>query len=214
MLTHRIMLIVCLAILLTDGTGRSLIGAQTSPATVDSQEEAEHEKLREFKRLYEEAVRNDRVDTLEPYLHKDFSGVMITNEGVTSFAEMKEYWQRIRALMGKGGRYTTTLYPERSVIMGEIALARGTMDDVVVTDAGREYRFTSRWTALLQKQEGAWKIRHVHASMDPIGNPFVKEFGRRAVMWSATISGIVGVALGFGLAVLLRRRRGARPAST
>jgi hypothetical protein len=126
--------------------------------------------------------------------------------------ELKRYWADIQALMGEGGRYTTTLNPELSVLVGDIALARGTSDDVVTTSDGQEFRFATMWTAVLQKQDGSWKIRQAQGSMDPVDNAFVREFARRTLTWAVAISGIVGVFLGCAITWLWMRKRSTRVA--
>jgi ketosteroid isomerase-like protein len=177
------------------------------PPATPQDEEAEHQAIRELRALVEQAIRDNRLDLLADALHSDFHGIMLTGRAVNNMSELREYWQGIQALMGEGGRYTTTVNPERSVILGDLALARGTTDDVVVTGDGEEYRFTTMWTAVLQKEGGRWKLRRVQGTIDPIGNPFVREFAGRAIVRYASAAGIGGLALGFGLAVVIRRRR-------
>jgi hypothetical protein len=126
---------------------------------------------------------------------------------VAGLDELKTYWSDIHALMGEGGRYTTTLNPELSVLLGDVALARGTSDDVVVTSDGQEFRFTSLWSAVLQKEGGAWKLRQVQGTIDPVDNPFVREFTRRSVMGAGALGAGGGILLGLGLAWFFRRRR-------
>lgn len=170
-------------------------------------EEADHEALRRLKDVYEQAVNGNQLDLLAPHLHPDFFGVMITNEHVRNVDEMRAYWQRIQALIGEGGRYTTTLNPERSVILGDLALARGTSDDLVVTDEGQEYRFTSSWTVVCQRQGGQWKVLRAQGTIDPVQNEFVRTFMRRAAVQAALVGGLAGVALGWLVAILFRRIR-------
>jgi ketosteroid isomerase-like protein len=179
----------------------------TQPVPALPEDEAEHQALRDLKALYEQAIKEDRLDLIADYIHPDFHGVMVTSRAVNSLDELRTFWADIHTLMGEGGRYTTTVNPERSVIHGDIALARGTTDDVVVTGDGKEYRFTSQWTAVLQKDAGRWKLRRVHGTMDPIANPFVREFAQRAIIQYGIAAGIGGIALGFGVPAVIRRRR-------
>jgi ketosteroid isomerase-like protein len=192
------------------GPAETTLRAQ-APTT--PQEEAEHEALRELRRVYEQAVGQNQLDLLQPYIHPEFTGVMMTGRAVSNFEEVRDYWSDIRGLIGEGGRYTTTVNPEWSTLFGEVAVARGTTDDVVVTGEGREFRFQSFWTAVLQKHDGRWKIRRVHGSMDPITNPFVREFTRRAVLQSGLVGGVVGLVLGVLVALVLSRRRARRSAA-
>jgi ketosteroid isomerase-like protein len=171
-------------------------------------QEADRAALRQVGAAYQAAIRDNRIDDLAPLLHDDFHAVMVTGRAVTGFAGIKQYWADMRALMGEGGRYTTTLKPETSVFLGDLALARGTSDDVVVTDRG-EFRFTGAWTAVLQKVNGQWKVRLAHGSMDPVDNAFTRTFTRRALQWTLPITGILGILGGYAVGKGFGRRRAA-----
>jgi hypothetical protein len=132
---------------------------------------------------------------------------MVTGRAVNSFADLQQYWRDIRELMGEGGSYTTTLKPELSTLMGDVALARGTTDDVVRTGEGKEFRFTTLWSAILQREAGAWKIRYVQGTMDPIANPFVQEFARRALIRTSAIGILAGLIVGMAFGLIWQRRR-------
>jgi ketosteroid isomerase-like protein len=180
---------------------------QTATPTPAASEEADHEALRRLKTAYEEAVRNNRIDALAGHFHPDFHGVMVTGRPVNSFADVQKYWRDIHVLMGEGGSYTTTVNPERSVILADVALARGTTDDVVKTSDGHEYRFTTLWTATLQRDGADWKIRSVQGTMDPIGNPFVREFAKRTLVRVASGVGAASLLLGALMGAVWQRRR-------
>jgi ketosteroid isomerase-like protein len=205
----RVPLVLLMAAWLCSWPSASQGAAQqtaTPAATAPASDEAEHEALRQMKAFYEAAIRDNKIDVMAPYFSDDFYGVMLTGRIVKSFDDVKKYWADVHALMGEGGSYTTTLNPERSVIVGDVALARGTSSDVVVTAEKREYRFTSMWTAVLRKQDGQWKLTQVQGTIDPIDNPFVREFNRR-YFWVATpFSALGGLVIGLAFAWVLRRR--------
>jgi ketosteroid isomerase-like protein len=182
--------------------------AITQPSGPD--EEADHESLRRLRQVYERAVNEDQVDLLGPYLHPDFFGVMVTNDHVRNLEDMRAYWQRIKQLIGEGGRYTTTMKPELSVIVGDFAFARGTTDDVVVTGDGDEYRFSTSWTVVCQRDGGQWRVFRAQGTMDPVQNEFVRTFMRRAILQTGLIAGLVGLTAGWLLAILFRRFRARR----
>ena len=203
----RLVLVCPLAVSLLGGAVAA--SPQQPAAAANPQEEADHEALRGLKAIYEQAVRDNQIDRLGPYLHPQFHGVMVTGRAVNNLADLQQFWRDIKGLIGERGTYTTTLNPERSIILGDIALARGTTDDVVKTDDGTEFRFNSLWTATLQRDGATWKIRSVQGTMDPVGNPFVREFARRALIrtaWMALLAGLI-VGLAFGLIWQKRRTR-------
>ena len=196
----------CLAVLCLVWSSAGM-ASPSQPASPSGDQEADHEALRRLRASYEDAIRHNQIDALAPYFAADFHGVMVTGRAVNSFADVQQYWRDIRGLIGEGGTYTTTLNPERSVILGDIALARGTTDDVVKTKEGHEYRFTTLWTATLQRDGGSWKIRSVQGTMDPVGNPFVREFGTRLVVRVSSAVGAATLILGALLGAVWQRRR-------
>jgi len=186
--------------------GLCLLLLTCSIGSAAADDEADHEALRKLKAVYEQAATEGRVDLLAPYLDKEFTGVMLTGDLVVGFDGMKAYWQKIRDLMGPGGKYTVTVEPEPSTLLGDVAVARGTTSDVVVTDRG-DYRFKSNWTAVCRRVDGEWKILRVQASMDPIGNPFVKKLMTTSAAWSGGGGTGLGLVVGLIGGVLIGRRR-------
>jgi ketosteroid isomerase-like protein len=185
----------------------SAASPQQPAGATSPQEEADHDALRALKAIYEKAIRENQIGNLSPYLHADFHGVMVTGQPVSSSADLERYWHTIKDLIGPGGTYTTTLNPERSLILGDIALARGTSDDYVKSDKGREFRFLTHWSAVLQREGTAWKIRYVQGTMDPVGNPFVRTFTRDALIRIGGFSLVAGIIVGLAFGVVWRRRR-------
>jgi hypothetical protein len=186
--------------------GLCLLAVAVCPGSLAADEEADHEALRQLRRVYEQAVAEDRVDLLAPHLDPEFSGVMLTGELVTGYEGMKGYWKKLKDLMGPAGRYTVTVEPDLSMLLGDIALAKGATSDVVVTDRG-EYRFQSYWTAVCRRVGGEWKILRVQGSMDPVGNPFVKQVVATSAVWSGAGGAGLGLVLGLLGGVFIGRRR-------
>lgn len=170
-------------------------------------QEADHQALRVLKTAYEDGVNGDKLDLLAPHLDPEFSGVMVTGEQVVSLKEMQDYWARMKGLIGQGGKYTVKINPDVSLLLGDVALAKGTTEDRVVTDAGKEYVFSSAWTAVARKVGGQWKLLRVQGSMDPIGNPFVVAFRKATGVTAGIAAGVVGIVVGGLLGFVAGRRR-------
>jgi ketosteroid isomerase-like protein len=182
-----------------------------APSPEDPQE-AEHAALREFKSLFEKAASENELDLLKPILHEPFSVVTYTDREFTDFEAFKARWQKTRDEIVGDGSYKVTLLPERSEIYGDTAIARGDSENILVTAAGNEYRFTSHWTAVFRKQDGQWKVARVHSSLDPFGNPMVVGEVKRKMLQVGAGAAIGGLLIGGIVAFLLaRRRRGSQP---
>jgi ketosteroid isomerase-like protein len=171
-------------------------------------DEADHAALREYKALFEKAASDNQLDLLKPLLHEPFSVVTYTDREFTDFEAFKTRWQKTRDEIVGNGSYKVTLKPERSLIYGDMAIARGDSDNVLVTSAGNEYRFTSHWTAVFRKQDGQWKVVRVHSSLDPFGNPMVVGEVKRRMMQAALAAALGGLLIG-GIVAYLMARRGA-----
>ena len=160
-------------------------------------DEKDHEDLRNIKTVYEKAVNGKKLDLLKGHLSKEFSGVMLTGEEVKGFEGLNTYWKKIEKLIGEGGVYEVVINPEPSTIMGDVAMAHGTATEKVVANGGELYEFTSHWTAVLKKEGATWKVLRVHGSMDPIKNPFVKSIVSKATFWTALITAVIALLIGF-----------------
>ena len=180
--------------------------------TASAQQEADHEQLRALKGVYEQAVASENVDLLQPHLAAGFSGVMVTGDSVRSIQDLRAYWQKIKQILGDGGKYTVTVNPdELSLISGDFALSKGSTQEVAITGAGKRYEFSSQWTAVCRKEDGQWKLLRVQATMDPVSNVFVKTFLSRTATTSALIGAALGIVLALLAAWLLSRRRSRAP---
>jgi ketosteroid isomerase-like protein len=180
-------------------------------------DEADHEALRELKAVFEKAASQNQLDLLRPHLHEPFSVVTYTDREFTDFEAFKSRWQQTRDETVGSGSYKVTLLPERSEIYGDMAIAHGDSENVLVTGTGNEYKFSSHWTAVLRKVDGEWRIVRAHSSLDPFGNPMLVAGVKQKLVQVGLATGAGGLALGAIVAYFLARRRpaaaGQRPAA-
>lgn len=172
--------------------------------------EADHQALRELKALFEKAASENKLDLLRPHLHEPFSVVTYTDREFSDFEKFKARWQKTRDETVGNGTYKVTLLPERSEIYGDMAVAHGDSENVLVTAAGNEYKFSSHWTAVLRKVDGEWKIVRAHSSLDPFGNPMLVAGVKQKLIQVGLAAGAGGLVLGGLAAYFLGRRRSTR----
>ena len=191
----------CLMLLL------ALLACCTPISAQVEEDHEDHEALRELRRVYEKAANENNLDLLKPYLHEDFSAVMMSNREFRDFDSLKKQWQITRDEIVGDGSYEMRLEPELSTILGDIAIARGDSKNVVVTGSGEELAFDSKWTAVCIKEDGRWKILRGHGSLDPFGNEFVKSTVKALVFKVAAGALIAGLVIGWFLRSWIGRKR-------
>lgn len=167
----------------------------------------DHEALRELRRVYEQAANENNLDLLKPYLHKDFSVVMMTNREFKDFDSLKKQWQITRDKIVGDGTYEVQLEPELSTILGDIAIAHGDSSNRIVTGSGQELTFDAKWTAICAKEDGQWKILRAHGSVDPFRNAFVTSAVKELLLKVVAGTLIGGLIIGW----LLRAWVGRKP---
>jgi ketosteroid isomerase-like protein len=161
---------------------------------VSADEEADHAALRLIRTNYMEAVNSKNPSKIAPHLAKEVSGVMVTGEEVKGFDGLVAYWKKIQDLIGPGGSYQVTVNADRTDFFGDVAVSRGNTDDIVRLGNGKELRFNSLWTAVCRKEDGAWKVFRMEATMDPVNNVFVKLQVQKA-KFTYAVAGLVAGAL-------------------
>jgi len=167
----------------------------------DEANHADHEALRALRQVYETAASKGQLELLAPYVDDEFTAVMMTNRQFDDFASLKEQWARSREKFVGNGNYEMGLEPELSLILGDIAIARGDSWNRITTESGDQLEFKAKWTAVLRKRKGTWKIVRAHGSMDPFGN----ELLRRAVVKHLIIVAVGAFLAGAILAAFLGR---------
>jgi len=187
-----------------------LVALLTCCTPIPAQEEEnheDHEELRELRRVYEKAANENNLDLLKPYLHTDFSIVMMSNREFRDFDSLKSQWQLTRDEIVGDGSYEMRLEPELSTILGDIAIARGDSTNLIVTRSGKKLAFDAKWTAICVKEEGQWKILRGHGSLDPFRNEFVKSAVEQLVLKVAASALIAGLVIGWLLRIWIGRKK-------
>ena len=180
-----------------------LLRSFLAPAPAHADEEADHNALRAIKAAYEAAVNAGDPTRLAPHLATNATAVMVTGEAITGLAGLENYWRKIQTLLGPGGSYHFAANVERTDFYGDLALSRGTTDDLVRLPGGKELKFNSHWTAVCHREPGGWKILRLQATLDPVDNVFVRaKLAATRVAWAAA-----GVIAGLLLTLLLVRLR-------
>ena len=170
--------------------------AQTVSTLPD--EEAIHQELRGLKKVYEDAVNSGDLKTLAPMFGPQSTGIIALNQEFHTLPEMEKIYEDFMSMLGPDHVYRVSLNPERSLIFGDIAIARGTSDDYIKSK-GHEFNFQSHWSAVLRRENGNWRMINLQATMDPFHNS-VTDFIMTSIK---RVYGGVGLAIGLLLGIAL-----------
>ena len=160
----------------------------------DTSREADHQALRALKSGVTEAINKQDMEKLTAFFSKDFVFTTITQEALTSPKALKDYYTRMM-LNPESPVKSITVAPEADILtcfIGDSAgYCYGTSEDAyTLRKNGRVICMKSRWTALVVKEEGGWKIKVVHIGADVLNNP---------ILDAASMSLWKKMALGLGI---------------
>lgn len=162
--------------------------------------EFEHQALRTMKTLYENSISNNKLDDLVPLLDENFSFVTFTDAEFDikkqSFEQFKKEWNETRTKMLENGSYQVKLNPERSLIFGDVALARGTAEHRIIKSSGKTYILNGQWSVVLRKKANDWKILRAHSSVNAFNNSMLEDYVQTQLIKVGSAALIVGLLLG------------------
>lgn len=174
-------------------------------------QEAEHEALRTLKAEVAQALEDQDVDQLRKYFAEEFAFTTVDQSVLTDLTSMKEYYERM--LKAEDSLVTSIrMLPEaeiQTVFLDEnTGYCYGTSEDTyTLRSTGQSVDMNSRWTALVVKEGGQWKIKTVHTGVNFIDNPLVDKL--KSLAWrNSVIAVVIGIVLGFVIGWILRRKSG------
>lgn len=194
-------------------TFASALLAQTTAPSDATGSDDDQRQFQIMKQTFEQAVRENRIEMMAPFLDPQFSIVTYTDREFTDFEAFKAQWQKTRDQVLQGGSYTVELLPDRRIVSGDISISKGNSENVLTTGGGNTQQFESHWTVICRKTDGQWKILRAHNSLNPFSNPMLESAVRKMILKYCALAGIVGLFVGFILHMLIRRRGRERKAA-
>jgi len=156
------------------------------------------ELLRAIQHTFQEAVKNNTMEDMRPYIDKDFSFVSFTDKSFENFDAFLKQWDITRKKMVGNGSFTTEMNPETTLFEDNLAVCKGNAVNKMVDKKGKSFEFSSNWTVVCKHVQGEWKILRAHNSLDPFENPMLVS----GVKSHLVKAGIVGLLLGLILMFL------------
>jgi ketosteroid isomerase-like protein len=184
-----------------------LLGA--SEARAQDARQQDHEELRTLLRIIAEAIGARDFQTLAPVLDREFSVTTVDQKRFTSLDAFRAYWEGLfkgdRALVRKATLKPTADELTRFVA-ADVGLSSGTSEDTWEFTDGDVRVMKVRWTAVVRKVDGRWKLASAHVGTDLLDNP-VLAAAKQALWRIGGGLGAAGLVVGAIVGLLLGRRR-------
>jgi ketosteroid isomerase-like protein len=184
--------------------------AAPMPAAAQQAEDPAHAQLRALRDDLVDAMNKRDMNRLLGHLHPD---VVVTwqNAEVSRKPEgVKTYISRM--LEGPNSVVesfsTAPTVDELTVLYGgDAGVAFGSSRDSFTLRSGQQFELTSRWTATVVNDGGAWKIAAFHSSASLFDNPLLAA-AQRWAMTAAVVALIAGFGIGFLMSRIGHKRSG------
>jgi len=175
--------------------------------------------LGEIVTAYERSIRSGDVSKsgIRKNLAAGFSAVLPSGQLIGSYGDLSKAENALRTMVGRGTRYESTEVVVDPLIEvgGDLAAFTGRTVSKATAQAGKNLAFTTFWSAVARKEDGAWRLLRHQAVMDPSTNPWHQDEstgpGWGLVLGSGLLGGLAGAVLGFAAARVLGGR--SRPAT-
>lgn len=170
----------------------------------------DHEELRALLGTIAQAINARDFGKLAPVLDQEFWVTTVDQKRFTSLDAFRTHWEGLfksdRALVRR-----VTIKPTADeltrFLAPDVGLSSGTSEDTWEFSDGDVRVMKVRWTAVVRKADGRWRLASAHVGTDLLDNPVVEAAKQRAWRLAAGL-GIGGLVIGaLGGVVLGRRRR-------
>ncbi len=163
-----------------------------------------HSELRALRNEVLSAITQGNFDKALTYIHPNVVVTWQNNEVCRGHKGLKEFMDR----MGKEAFKSYKVPPtpdELAIFYGDdTGLSFGkTVAQYKIL--GKEFELTSRWTAMLVKENGRWLLAGYHVSVNAIDNPLLNA-AKQALYWMGGIAGLLGLAIGWVIGMRRARR--------
>jgi len=180
-------------------------------AWAEEPDHAIHEELRGVLHEVVAAINSGQYDKMLPYLSENVEATSITQEVMSSRADVSKYFQEwfgptgyMRKMeMTLDADALTELSPDKSW-----GLVRGKALEHYEAKDGDLFDFATRWTAVMVRgDDGKWLLRAIHFGTNHLDNPVLTKV-RRTLVHDGIIAAIASLIVGLALGWWFGRRRG------
>ncbi|MDF1660401.1 MAG: hypothetical protein P1V97_01415 [Planctomycetota bacterium] len=185
----------------------------TAPAFAEdkpsAKNEADHTELRALKDLCVKAMNDNKLELLNDQIDAEhFTVITVSNKKFTDFDKFKAHWDSLfsgdKALIKKVVMKPTPDALTEFLAPG-VGICHGISEDTYTFADGDVRTMKIRWTCVVRKVKGKWKLTKIHFSADVLENPVLE--GVKGKIYQAGGAGAgAGLLVGLILLFMLRKK--------
>ena len=186
------------------GLTAALLGLNGASAFAQKTEErhADHEELRGMLKTFTDAFNSRNFDSLAPLLADHFSIITADQKRFTDLAAFKTYFNgyfegdkaRVKSVV-----FNPTADELTTFLDADAGVSHGTSADTYTFTDGESRTMETRWSAVVVKAKGRWKLASLHMGVDVLDNPVLA--AAKGLLYKVGAAALVaGLLLGFFLA--------------
>lgn len=169
-----------------------------------------HEELRTVLREVQAAINSGEYDRMLPYLDPNIEATSMTQEVMSSRADITKYFQEWFGPAGYMKRLDMKLEADRLTELNADktwGLVRGKGLEHYEAKDGDQFDFLTRWTAVMVKNDdGKWRLRAIHFGTNNLDNPVLTKV-KNTLVRDGIIGAIAALAIGLVAGYAVGRRR-------
>ena len=182
--------------------------------SAEEPDHAIHEELRGVLREVQSAINSGQYDKMLPYLTPDVEATSVTQEVMSSRADVSKYFQTWFGPAGYMRKMTMTLDADKLTELSpdkRFGLVRGKALEHYEAKDGDIFDFDTRWTGVMAVgDDGKWRLRAIHFGTSHLDNPVLTKV-KRTLVRDGIIASITALLVGLALGWWLGSRRRLHP---
>lgn len=181
-----------------------------APARAQEPDHAIHEELRGVLKEIVTAINSGQYDKMLPWMTPNIEATSVTQEVMSSRADVAKYFQTWFGPTGYMKKMTMTLDADKLTELSpdkRFGLVRGKALEHYEAKDGDIFDFNTRWTAVMAVgDDGKWRLRAIHFGTNHLDNPVLTKV-RNTLVRDGIIAAVAALLAGLALGWWIGRRR-------